>query len=158
MKKGILSFLSVTVGIVVGGIGINYLRNKQNQASLEKINKFKGYYNILNTWMTLKNEGKQVSSYFVENGYKSIAIYGMGEMGNRLYEELKESNIEIKYAVDKTAYFTYPELEIMDVEDELPKVDAIIVTATFAFEVIEDKLKDKVDFPIISLEDVIFQL
>lgn len=160
MKKGIIALLSAVIGVTVGGIGIECLRGKQDDANLNKINKFKGYYQILNQWLALSQEGKSVALFFEERGYKDIAIYGMGEMGNRLYEELKKSNINVKYAVDKTAYFIYPELEIIEMEEnlELPKVDIIVVTATFAFDEIEKELKERTDNPVVSLEDIIFQI
>lgn len=160
MKKGKIVIFSAMIGAVVGGIGISYLQGKQRNTSLNKVNKFKGYYQILNQWLSLKQDGKSVVSFFEGQGYKDIAIYGMGEMGNRLYEELKKSNINVKYAIDKTAYYIYPELEIMDMEEdkELPKVDVIVVTATFAFGKIEEILKEKTDSPIVSLEDIIFQI
>ena len=82
----------------------------------------------------------------------------MGEVGNRLYSELKDSSIKVEYAVDKNAGFINDDLEIRDIDDDLQNVDAIIVTATFAFDEIIEDLEDKVSFPIISLEDVIYDI
>ena len=60
--------------------------------------------------------------------------------------------------VDNNAASTYSELDVIDPDDaKYEKVDAIIVTATFAFDDIEEKLAEKVDFPIISLEDVVYE-
>lgn len=41
-------------------------------------------------------------------------------------------------------------------DDTLPDVDAIIVTAFFFFDEIEQELEDKIDCPIISIEDVVY--
>lgn len=160
MKKGIIALLSLIIGVTVGGIGIGYLQGKQEENTLKKIDKFKGYYQILNQWLALKHEGKSLESFFEERGYKNVAIYGMGEMGNRLYEELKKTNINVKYAVDKSAFLIYPELESINMEkaQELPEVDVIVVTAAFAFDEIEESLKEKTDSPIISLQNIIFQI
>lgn len=156
MKKGMLGFLAVTSGAIVGAIGVGYLKNRTITAKLEKVDKFKGYYNLLNQWLINKNSGKNAEKYFVEHGYKKIAIYGMGEMGNRLYDELKDTCIEVKYAIDKNADNTYSELDVFGLDDNLENVDAVVVTATFAFDEIEEKLGEKIDFPIISLEEVIY--
>ena len=43
-------------------------------------------------------------------------------------------------------------------EDELPKVDAIVVTPYSAMESIKAMLKNKVDCPIISLEEVVWSV
>ena len=82
----------------------------------------------------------------------------MGEMGNRLYEDLKNTSVEVKYAIDKNAASSYSELDIKDLEDDFPQVDCIVVSAIFAFDEIKEELEQKVDFTIVSLEDVIYEL
>lgn len=158
MKKGFLALTGAVVGAAAGAVAVNKLQKQAVDATAMKIDKFKGYYNMLNQWLILKQEGKSLEKYFTDNNYKTIAIYGMGEMGNRLYDELKNTGIEVKYAVDQNAAKTYSELEVIDKEDDFAEVDAIVVTATFAFEEIEEELSEKVDFPIISLEDVVFEV
>ena len=64
----------------------------------------------------------------------------------------------MKYAVDKNAASTYSELELIEPEDDFAPVDVIVVTATFAFSEIEEELSERVDFPIISLEDVVYEV
>lgn len=159
MKKGGVAVLSTLVGAVAGAVGTNYLAEKKVEQKAAKVDKFKSYYNMLNQWLSLKQEGKSLEKYFVDNGYKTIAIYGMGEMGNRLYDELKDSKeVTIKYAVDQNAASAFSELEVMDIEDELEAVDAIVVTAIFAFDEIEEQLSQKIDFQIVSLEDVVYEI
>ena len=45
---------------------------------------------MMNQWVKVKQEGKNLSCYFEKNGYKKIAIYGMSYAGETLLEELKE--------------------------------------------------------------------
>lgn len=156
MKKGLLTGVVGVAGIIVGAATMGSIKGRTVDAKAEKIDKFKSYYNMLNQWLILKQEGKSLEQYFIENGYKTVAIYGMGEMGNRLYDELKDSSIELKYAVDQNAANTYSELEVFEKEDDFEDVDVMIVTAIFAFDEIEEQLNSKVDFPIISLEDVVY--
>lgn len=148
-------------GMVGAGIGVA-VAGKFYKGTIEdkdkKVDKFKGYYNMLNQWMILKKEGKTLASWFVDNGYRTIAIYGMGEMGNRLYDELQGTEIKVLYAVDKNGSATYSELDVVDLEDELENVDAMVVTSVFAFDEIKEQLCQKVDFPIVSLEDIIFEV
>jgi ketol-acid reductoisomerase len=106
----------------------------------------------------LHNEGKKLEGYFTDKGYQTIAIYGMGELGNRLYEELKDSNVKIKYAIDKNSDSTYSELDVISIEDEMEAVDAVVVTAFFAFDEIKEELEQSIEYPIISIEDVIYEL
>ncbi len=158
MKKGGVAVFSTLIGAVAGFAGSSYLGNKKVEQKAEKVDKFKGYYNMLNQWLILKQEGKTLEKYFLDNGYKTIAIYGMGEMGNRLYDELKGTSVEVKYAIDKNAASTYSELTVIDPDDDYEPVDAVIVSAIFAFDEIEEQLSGKLDCPIVSLEDVVYEV
>ncbi|QHQ60687.1 hypothetical protein Ana3638_07795 [Anaerocolumna sedimenticola] len=158
MKKGIVGLLSLILGTAFGASGVNYLKNKTILEKEKKVDKFKSYYNMLNQWLILKQENKSFEKYFIDNEFKTIAIYGMGEMGNRLYDELKNSNVEVKYAIDKNAESTYSELNVVNLDDDLEEVDVIVVSAIFAFDEIEEQLKDTFDCPIVSLDDVVFEL
>ncbi|MEG1847141.1 MAG: hypothetical protein RR238_01605 [Lachnospiraceae bacterium] len=152
MKKT-TTVIATVIGILGGFAGGIKLAKRD-----DKVYKFKTYYNVLNQWLNLKQEGKTVEKYFTDNDYKSIAIYGMGEMGNRLYEDLKGTSIEVKYAIDKNIGSTYSEIKVVEPDDELEEVDAVIVSAIFAFEAIERELCQKISCPIISLEDIIFDI
>ncbi len=158
MKKGGVAVLAAIIGAAAGAAGSGYLGQKQVGQKSEKVDKFKSYYNMLNQWLILKQEGKTLEKYFTDNGYKTIAIYGMGEMGNRLYDELKGTGIEVKYAIDKDAAGIYSDLDVVDVEDEFEEVDAVIVSAIFAFDEIEKILSEKLNCPIVSLEDVVYEI
>ena len=156
MNKVLVGAISGLLGAVAGGLGASYIADKQLMKSTKKVDKFKNYYGLLNQWLLLKQEGKSLEDYFKEKGIKTIAIYGMGEMGNRLYDELKGSNIKVKYGIDKESSSVYSELEVIGYEEISEDVDAIVVTAVFAFEEIAAELKNSVSFPIISLEDVVY--
>lgn len=155
MKKGTIAAVSAAAGAMAGVITTLALPKPQKE---DKVFKFKSYYNMLNQWLILKQDGKSLSKYFIDNEYKTIAIYGMGEMGNRLYAELKDTEVEVKYAIDKNPESIYASLSVCDLEDELAKVDAVVVTAVFAFDSIVNELESKLDCPIISLEDVVYEI
>ena len=160
MRKSTLGVgsLAVLAGFAVGFIWNGRIISKRIAQKTEKVEKFRNYYDILNQWLMLKQEGKSLEKYFVENNINSIAIYGMGEMGNRLYNELKDSKINIKYAIDQTAGNIYSDINVYSLDDELEEVDAVIVTATFVFSSIKEQMEEEFDFPIISLEDVVFSI
>ncbi|MDF2541073.1 MAG: hypothetical protein K0S47_791 [Herbinix sp.] len=161
MKKGlgVLKLLgAAAIGAAIGGFVCNRLKNKVIKSETDRVKKFKGYYNLLNQWLLLKQDNKSLENYFNSNGYHKIAIYGMGELGNRLYEDLKQTNIKVAYAIDKKPGNTYSELEVYDMDADLEEVDVIVISAIFAFEEINEELSQKVNTPIISLEDIIFGL
>lgn len=158
MKKGLLTVLGTVLGAVAGGAAIGNIEGRKMKSQEKEIEKYRAYYNMLNQWMVLKQEGKSLEKYFIDNGYKTVAIYGMGEMGNRLYEELKGSSIEVKYAVDQNASSTYSELEVVEKESKLEEADVMVVTAIYAFDAIEEEMGAIVDFPVVSLEDVVYEV
>ena len=49
-------------------------------------------------------------------------------------------------------------MDILTPEDELEPVDVIVVTAIYYFDEIEDMLFEKVDYPVVSLEDILYEL
>lgn len=121
-------------------------------------NKHLAMFIMMNQWVKVKQEGKNLEEYFKKEGYKSIAIYGMSYIGETLVEELKHSDIHISYGIDKNADSIYSEIDIISPDKELPKVDVIVVTAITFFDEIEKALSKKLDCPIISLEDILYEV
>lgn len=159
MKKGTIAVISTIIGAITGALGQGLVKNKIIDEKNKKVDKFKAYYNMLNQWLQLKQEGKSLEEYFATNNIHTIAIYGMGEMGNRLYEELKNTNIEVRYAIDKNADSTYSEINVIDLESgDLDEVDAIVVTAIFAYDEIEEKINNVVNYSVVNLEDIVYSV
>ncbi len=120
--------------------------------------KFKTYYNILNQWMIHLHQNRKIDEFFIQRGYQKIAIYGMGELGNRLYEELENSRTEILYVIDQDAPSIVVDVEVKEPSEILEEVDVIIVTAVFDFEEIVKDLRNITSCPVISLEEVMKEL
>lgn len=160
MKKSTIGFLSSVIGAVLGGgvaiAASSSIANKIILQNGKRVDKFKIYYEVLNQWLILKHEGKGIDSYFMEIGYKNIAIYGMGEVGNLLLKDLEGSDIKVLYCLDSEIACLDADMNVVDLEDGLEGIDVVVVTAMFAFDEIEKDLTGKVDCPIISLEDIVF--
>lgn len=91
-------------------------------------------------WLKVKQKGHNLAEYFKRNGIRSIAIYGMATMGKRLYDELEDSEIEIKYLLDKNPKQMDTILKFSLPDRERLEVDAVIVTVALAEEQIVDSL------------------
>ncbi len=151
---GVMGF----VGIIGGWIFTVRKLNEKIDKKDARISKFKNYFDVTNAWVNLKNQGRNLEEYFVKNGWRRIAIYGMGELGNRLAEELKGSSITIEYSIDKNADSVFAETEVKRIDEELPDVDVIVVTPFFVYDEVEQALREVVDCPIVSIEDVVFSM
>lgn len=162
MKKGTISVISALVGSLVGAIAgagtvakmTGESENKMKQLS----DKHLELYLMMNQWVKIKQEGKNLTSYFEKNGYKKIAIYGMSYAGETLINELRDSGIEIAYGIDRNAESIYADVDVFSIEDTLENVDAVVVTAITFFDEIEDKVSAKLDCPIVSLQDILYEM
>ncbi len=158
MKKAVTMLLATLAGGAAGAGAVSSVWKKKCAASDDWVKKMIEFYNVLNEWLMLKQEGKSLVEYFERNQYKTIAVYGMKELGERLYDELKNSNVKVAYAIDKNADEIYAEVDVMTPDDDLPEVDVIVVTPIHFFDEIEEMLADKVDYPIVSIEDVVYEV
>ena len=127
----------------------------QNESPREK--KFRRYYELCNQWLKLKNDGYKLKTFFEDKNYKKIAIYGMGELANRLLEELDDSDIDVKYGIDKNVCSAFAEIDIigLDERERFDDVDCIVVTPVHVYEKIKKELEIKSNAEICSVDDVL---
>ena len=158
MKKQVLSILSALTGATIGAgaVGKVYMDKLQTVRSYK--DKHLALFLMMNQWVKVKQEGKNLSSFFEKKDYRKIAIYGMSYAGKTLVDELKGSGIAVAYAIDRKADSIYADVDVLSMEDEREEVDAVVVTAITFFDEIEGELAEKFDCPIISLEDILYDV
>lgn len=150
--RNIVSFIG---GVLLGSIGICVLKHKGEEKRQKDVVKYLDLFRTMSQYVVTKQQHKEVSDYFEENGYERIAVYGMSHMGQRLIDDLKDSKVQVVYGVDQRADRLTYSLPIYRPSEELPQVDAIVVTA-YDFDEIEEELAEKVDFQILNFSDIIF--
>lgn len=158
MNKWISALMGMAAGAVAGGIAVRQESTKKISQMREDGAKVHELYMASNQWLQLRQEGKSLVEYFKRNNYKTAAVYGMKELGQRLCNELKGSGVTVVYAIDKNADSIYADMDIVTPDEELVPVDVIVVTAITYFDEIEEELAEKVDCPIISLEDILYEM
>lgn len=158
MKKGIIAVASSVLGAVIG-VGVTV------QKFSVKTKRFQGYADkhlamvrLMSDWLRAKQENKSIADYLKNQGYKNIAIYGMSYLGENLLYELLGSDINVIYGIDKNADNIYSDINILTPDQDLEEVDAVIVTAITFFDEVAELLSDKLECPILSLEDIIYDL
>ena len=66
-----------------GSIAALLFREKRIKRELQKVSenekKIIQYYHFLNRWLVLKQKGNSIIDFFLENNYRSVAIYGYAE-------------------------------------------------------------------------------
>ena len=152
--KGIVGF--ILGAAFVGGV-VAYMKEKEIKKQRDNRVKYLTLFREMNQYVVTKQLNKEIKNYFIDKGYKSIAIYGMSHIGQRLIDDLEDTEIEVLYGIDRRAERMTYELDIYNPEDDLPEVDAIIVTS-YDFTEIRELLEEKVDCDIISFDEIIFAL
>lgn len=158
MKKSIISFYSLLTGAVAGAFGIGKIIGKRVEENQEISDKYRSLFLMMNQWVKVKQEGKDLTLYFEQNGYREIAIYGMGQVGTTLANELVNSTIKIKYGIDQNTSIASEGFDIISPEEVLEPVDVIVVTPITFLAQIEELLSKKINCPIISLEDILYEI
>ena len=158
MKKRNSFLFATLIGVIIGAGTTFGLLGKSGNKIRELSDKHLELYLMMKQWVKVKQKGKSLSLYFEKAGYKKIAIYGMSYAGISLTEELKNTSIDVLYGVDINAENIISDIKVITPDEPLEKVDAIVVTAIFAFSVVKKMLSEKIDCPIISLEDIVFSL
>ena len=121
----------------------------------EQAEKNRAMFVLMDQWANIKQNGRNLEEYFLKNEYYRIAVYGMGILGQRLIKELDNSKIQIVYGIDKNRDMVYTNLEVVTMEDELEKVDAVVVTVVKEFDAIRETLLKKLECQVIAIEDIL---
>lgn len=153
----VVVFIFIT-GLQIGKL-IEWIKQEKRMDKLEaQLNKMTAFFKLSVQWVELKQENINLSEYFEFNGYHSVAVYGMAELGQRLVSELEGTGIEVKYVVDNNADNIVTRLPKYKPMDDLPPADVMVVTAIMAFQDIQETMEKYTSMPIISLEDVVYGL
>ena len=121
-------------------------------------------YLTVQQYLSIKCQKKSIETFFVERGYRNIAIYGMGELGKCVLNDLKDTSVHISYVIDQ-AYKNYP-----GGVDGVPvigkkmvcqqeEIDIVVVTVLYEFNKIVDDLLDEIELEkIVNLSDIVYSL
>lgn len=152
-----------TVGKVVfpflaGNISL-YLFYKLKWNKKTADNKNKKYSQLFDNWLILTERGDTIDTFFKERNIKEIAIYGYGNIGRHLVTQLSDSDISIKYVIDKRkGGILTDNIPCYQISDKMPSVDAIVITPFCEYSQIENGLRGITPAKLISIEDIVYEL
>jgi phosphoglycerate dehydrogenase-like enzyme len=129
----------------------------RTQEEISKVQKMIRINESFNKWLELKQNNYRLKGYFENNNYKSVAIYGMGDLGKRLFRELADDGVVVSYTIDKNIGVD-DEYKMIALSERLPEVDVVIVTAVSSFDDIYLDLKGRFNGEIVSIEDVLWSV
>lgn len=110
-------------------------------------------------WVQIEHEKKKIETILYEMRCKNVAIYGYGHLGRLLAKNLQGTELNLACIIDKNKNLPCEEFKLYSPYDELPQVEAIIVTSVYFFDEIKAELRDLLpDVEILSLYDILYQL
>ncbi len=130
----------------------------------ERSSRLSAYEGLMQQWDENRNLSKKITDYFAKNNIKTIAIYGIGTLGEKLYNEIKDTDVETKCFIDRSAdTYTYGIGDAALIKPEQIKdmevVDAVVVTPIHVFDSILKSVRENgYEGKIISLETVVYNL
>lgn len=149
--KFILSFLAGNLSL--------YLLYKYKFTKKAVDDKNKRYLQLFDKWMILMERGDTIEQFFKERNIKEIAVYGYGNIGKHLVKQLSDSNINIKYVIDKRKdSIVMDNISCYQLSDNMPTVDAIVITPICEYTKIKNALNEVTSAEIISIEDIVYEL
>lgn len=117
---------------------------EENTALQALCDRYRGYWQVMDRWLVLLESGRSIAAWLRAQGYSHMAIYGYGMLGKHLMHQLVQENLVPDYAIDQQPEKASGSVPMMTLEDDLPKVDLIIVTVLYDFSAIKKRLKKKV--------------
>ena len=157
MKKG-FAVLTGAIGFIGGAVLMGRMASKNLSEWKKMSDKFFSNMILFNQWMMAKQSGKNIADYLEKNNYKKIIIYGMSYIGERLVDELNNTKIEIVAGVDRNAKGIFANMPMLLPDEDMPEADCMIVTPVFFFDEIKEKMESRFSNPIISFEDIFYDL
>ena len=122
------------------------------------IHKYRELMKLSFQLLKAKTFGFSLKEYLERNGFYDIAIYGFSDVGMYIFSECIVNEIKVKFVIDKRNEVACVEkmfgIKHIKIDDELPKVDAIIITA-YGAEDIAHMLSKKTTAKLIDIFTVI---
>jgi len=131
----------------------------ENYGLLEKKTKqFSVRSKTFDQWLTAIEKGKSISAFLTDKRIDSLVIYGMGRLGRHLISDLKESDIVVKYVIDKRESIANLDVPVFKMENVPFLVNTVIVTLDNEFETVVQALKEKGFENVLLISDIIKEM
>lgn len=105
-----------------------------------------------------KVTSNQLEQYFHSKDIHNISIYGFGVYGKELYRIMENIGVEVEYCIDKRNDIKNANIPVISLDENMRKVDAIVVSPVNSFKEIEKNIKRYCSFEVISLFDILREI
>ena len=120
----------------------------------------KHYEQLMYQWLLNKNIGKTVDKYLNVFNVKKVAIYGAGLIGDIIFQDLKDGDIQVVCFIDKgKTHQKLYDIPIVDFDcyELFENLDAIIVSLGHCYYAIRKELRESgFNRNIINIEEIVY--
>lgn len=151
--------ISMALGSFFGATFMAYKALKALKIEREQSLNNRQMFLMMNDWIKSFHMGKSISKYLSDRNISHVAVYGMGDIGIRLIEEIMATgDIKVDYAVDLNPEIKYSDIVVYAPTDLLPSTQMIIVSPFLFFDEIKEVLKEKVNCDIVSVKEIVEEI
>lgn len=155
VEKVILVFL----GVCLGGYAAAHKYCMRIKDLKTELSRWQFGVRLYDIWIMTKQYSQSIADYLSNKEIKNIAIYGASFLGTRLYYELKETDINVKYILDKNTNISLVGVDMRDPDHSSYKgIDAVIVTTLYSYDEIKNSLKSRGCRQIFALDEILYDL
>ena len=76
----------------------------------------------------------------------------------KIVQQMSNKHLSLFLMMNQWVKVKHADVDIVSMDDNLETVDAVVVTAITFFDEIEEQLSAKMDCPILSLEDILYEI
>lgn len=109
----------------------------------QPIDKYRAMFFAMYRWNKLLLGGHNLADYFINRGYKRIAIYGRGQIGELLKSELIGTGVEFSHFIDKDKRKNEKNI-CYDPADQMPECDCVVFTVIDNINTIKETYRDTI--------------
>lgn len=119
------------------------------------------YYDLLYQWLNLKQKNIKFSDFFDNKKYSKVGIYGYGRIGQLLYKEIEDMDIEIHFIQKEGTYAINDGVKVISIKEiaeERKKFDVIIITPIYDVIKIKSELEGHYNGKIMIIDELLKSL
>jgi len=119
------------------------------------INRVGPYQDVMKKWNLLLERNRDFKDFFKQHNYKRIGIYGMGNLGCKLYDELVTVAVDVVYVVDQNPEGLMEWVEVKRPDEELKDIDVLVITVINEEMKLIHYYKNKLIADVVGISEVI---
>ena len=103
---------------------------------------------------------ENLTRYFNMNGYKNIAVYGVGKMGSLILRNIDIAQLESICIIDENKSACFGGMEKISVEElvDRKEMDVVLVTPLLDYPQIEGRICSICEIPVISTKELMYDM